>query len=496
MDHLVSQGLRIHPVTAEESYSSAGFTSILANILDSATGIFPAVTRPMFVPGAPSACRADRLLVPPFRATKLSITDPSRLANKATIIATSLVREACTPFSTARHKSTLSDLSIDNLPPPKFMITDWDLNAPQKVSRVCSPGNKGISGCYIVENHRTKYEFCGLLGHGATSEVILALVSYPGSREQGYVAVKTFNILSALKKHGLSARSKRRKSRKMIPTARSINAEVQTLRRLSESNNNRGFFTPLLAAFHDKDNVYLVMRMYPENLWDRLSFLSQQLGLRLSDHRVSFRINARPFLAFCLDSLHTEHRILHCDFKPQNMLIGPSGHLCIADFGLSIHCFDGPDMRAFMVPKSGTPRYWSPECRDTNVKHVNGVKCFMSCSKALGRQVNKGVDEGDGTMALDGLSSAAVSDRKGADLIKQIISVNPALRAPLSHLKNHEFFSGMSECEGITRATAQAQIGDPGKLALDVEGFISQLDFDYTCSDSHRFDPLHDGSQR
>jgi serine/threonine protein kinase len=235
--------------------------------------------------------------VPPFRATKLSITDPSRLATKATIIATSLVREACTPFSTARHKSTLSDLSIDNLPPPKFMITDWDLNAPQKVSRVCSPGNKGISGCYIVENHRTKYEFCGLLGHGATSEVILALVSYPGSREQGYVAVKTFNILSALKKHGLSARSKRRKSRKMIPTARSINAEVQTLRRLSESNNNRGFFTPLLAAFHDKDNVYLVMvcvtaclstwcsysiqRMYPENLWDRLSFLSQQ-GLRLT----------------------------------------------------------------------------------------------------------------------------------------------------------------------------------------------------------------------
>jgi hypothetical protein len=265
MDRLVSQGLRIHPVTAEKSYSSAGFTSILANILDSATGIFPAVTHPMFVPGAPSACRADCCLVPPFRATKLSITDPSRLATKATIIATSIasVREAYTPFSTARYKNTLSDLSIDDLPSPKFIITDWDLNALQKVSTVCSSGNKGISGRPIIDNHRTKYEFRGLLGHGATSEVILALASYPGSQEQGYVAVKTFNILSTLKNiqlsQGLSARSKRRKSRKMIAAARSIYTEVQTLRQLLESHNNRGFFTPLLAAFHEEDKVYLVM---------------------------------------------------------------------------------------------------------------------------------------------------------------------------------------------------------------------------------------------
>ncbi|KAJ6500876.1 hypothetical protein C8R45DRAFT_979410, partial [Mycena sanguinolenta] len=58
---------------------------------------------------------------------------------------------------------------------------------------------------------------------------------------------------------------------------------------------------------------------------------------------------------FCIYSssfwmVHTEHRTLYCDLKHQNILIAPSGHLCLAEFSLSAHYFDGPEMCAFMAP--------------------------------------------------------------------------------------------------------------------------------------------------
>ncbi|KAJ7494250.1 kinase-like domain-containing protein [Mycena galericulata] len=185
------------------------------------------------------------------------------------------------------------------------------------------------------------------------------------------------------------------------------------------------------------------MRMYPENLWDRLSFLSEQ-GLRLSVDAI--RLYAAELL-FALENLHSEHRTFHCDLKPQNILIAPSGHLCLADFGLSIHCPDGPEMRAWMVPKGGTPHYWPPECYDAGVTQVNGVGLD---TYALGRIFYKlfegpGVahffDQGDGSAALDDLFSVSVSDPDGADLIRQMISVSPAKRPPLKELQQHVFFA-------------------------------------------------------
>ncbi|KAJ6567014.1 kinase-like domain-containing protein [Mycena capillaripes] len=353
---------------------------------------------------------------------------------------------------------------------------------------------------------------------------MLALALYPGSREQSYVAVKTFNILSTSKslqrRQGASVRRKS-KSRKAIPTARSINVEVQTLRRFSESPNNRGFFTPLLSAFHEQENVYLVMRMYPESLSDRLAFLDQQ-GLRLTFETIRFYAAE---LIFALESLHTEHRTLHCDLKPQNILIAP-GHLCLADFGLSIHCFDGPEMRAFMVPKNGTPYYWPPECYDADSTHVNGVGLD---TYALGRIFYE-LFQGSGEVSYplmrlvsrahsfghwgdDILFSANIPDRIGAsDFIRQMISLNPGHRPSLSHLKNHDFFAGIDWHKVGAREYIPRYRPDPeprlynrnagfnlpssvnclNSERLGVEEFIAQLDFDYGCSENFRFDPLHD----
>lgn len=49
-------------------------------------------------------------------------------------------------------------------------------------------------------------------------------------------------------------------------------------------------------------------------------------------------------------------RILHRDLKPENILISPSGHLCLADFGLSLQ---QGGVRVSGV--AGTLPYWAPE---------------------------------------------------------------------------------------------------------------------------------------
>ncbi|KAJ7684244.1 kinase-like domain-containing protein [Mycena polygramma] len=465
---------------------------MLADIWHSATGVFSAVNhRPAVpVPGASSsaACRFDRRVFSQFAAPRLwTCTNPSRLAPKAPLVSPILAHEGDVPGS-----------DTPNIPPPHSDIVD----APPE-SSASQGSQRDASSHHIVEGHGTEYEISGLMGEGATAKVMLASASYPGAQEQCLVAVKMFNILSKLKgiqrRQGSPAASKRK-----LPSARSVNAEVRILRRLSESPNNRGFFTPLLAAFHDEENVYLVMRMYPETLWDRLDFLSRQ-GLRLTVETI--RLYAAE-LIFAVESLHTEHRILHCDLKPRNILISPSGHLCLADFGLSIHCYDGPEMYSFMVPKTGTPYYWPPECYNANVTHVNGVGLD---TYALGRIIHE-------------LFVGAA----------EMTNVIPANRPPLSLLKHHDFFSGMfvffssflryffTNASGSDWRKVEARGYCPRyrpgpnpklnpnpssalpssinsldleHLALGVEHFISQLDVNFSCSETVRFDPLHDGSQ-
>ena len=66
-----------------------------------------------------------------------------------------------------------------------------------------------------------------------------------------------------------------------------------------------------------------------------------------------------------LEALH-EMRIIHCDLKPDNILVSPSGHLLISDFGLSVSWLD-PRYRdhpshAFRGRRlAGTDGYMAPE---------------------------------------------------------------------------------------------------------------------------------------
>ncbi len=54
-----------------------------------------------------------------------------------------------------------------------------------------------------------------------------------------------------------------------------------------------------------------------------------------------------------------EHRIVHCDIKPANVMITPDGNARLMDFGIARHAATPADHD---LPIVGTPSYLAPEC--------------------------------------------------------------------------------------------------------------------------------------
>ncbi|KAH8726423.1 hypothetical protein GQ44DRAFT_825763 [Phaeosphaeriaceae sp. PMI808] len=98
---------------------------------------------------------------------------------------------------------------------------------------------------------------------------------------------------------------------------------------LVASENSR-WVVPLMAAFQDNNNLYLVMEYMVGG--DFLGFLLRE---DILDESVAKWYVAEMIL--CIEEAHQMNWI-HRDVKPDNFLITASGHLKISDFGLA---FDG-----------------------------------------------------------------------------------------------------------------------------------------------------------
>lgn len=94
--------------------------------------------------------------------------------------------------------------------------------------------------------------------------------------------------------------------------------EVSLLQQLKHEN-----IVKVLDVFPARDKVYLVLELMESNLKQRLD------AVELSVYHIKSYIHQiMKGLAFC----HA-NRIMHRDLKPQNILIGSSGEVKIADFG-------------------------------------------------------------------------------------------------------------------------------------------------------------------
>ncbi|KAK2958762.1 putative serine/threonine protein kinase [Blattamonas nauphoetae] len=101
--------------------------------------------------------------------------------------------------------------------------------------------------------------------------------------------------------------------------------EYEILEKLSTEHND--YIVKLVCSFQTQRNFYLVMEFQPGG--DLFSFLT---AMGYFDESVAIQYLTEIILA--VEFLHSNN-IVHCDLKPDNLLIGSDGHLRLTDFGLS-----------------------------------------------------------------------------------------------------------------------------------------------------------------
>ncbi|KAG1873684.1 kinase-like domain-containing protein [Suillus subalutaceus] len=207
-------------------------------------------------------------------------------------------------------ESSVSNFQLYNCPP-----TPEVTQASTIVERISNNGNLA----YSIQAGGHKYVATAQVGSGGFGYVWYAIKD-----QKEEVAIKVIDKAGLLAQFVYCAKDKRPTMQQLLEgsqaAAAAISSEYEAFKRVTEERSP--FLTPLLHAFEDEDNFYFVMRFYPQTLRTRAKFGFMHWQLRL--------VAAELLLA--LQHLH-KLRVVHLDLKMENVLVTPSGHVCIADFG-------------------------------------------------------------------------------------------------------------------------------------------------------------------
>ncbi|KAJ7753417.1 kinase-like domain-containing protein [Mycena maculata] len=380
----------------------------------------------------------------------------ARLLEMKTLVGRSASRTSISDCSFSLHNS--SDLFCDEYYfYPEAKDAD-DFTAPEE------PGP-------LVPNG-SRFVLCSHLSEGSTSHVMLARVLFPGACEEQDVAVK------------------------VISKARAVSALRDRGR--VEPSGHSPFLTPLLAAFQDKNNVYLVMTLH-----HRLRHLAAE-GRKLGVPEI--RLYAAELLC-ALKAIHETHRTVHSDLKFKNILISPSGHLCLADFGLA------KQFPEDVAPKMST-FFW---CRTPQVRAAPDVDRPVEDPDAadLIDRVRRWfilMLASISTMISDRQSSPPVAAHDFADPGPQIFlhDVRCTLAYPdfdsgdsvqrSAHRVEGRQYSPLYRPHGpppaldgpsVDFSTCLFSEGELERLSANTRPAFASLDVDYMCPSEILIDPLH-----
>ncbi|QBD77833.1 serine/threonine protein kinase [Ktedonosporobacter rubrisoli] len=110
---------------------------------------------------------------------------------------------------------------------------------------------------------------------------------------------------------------------------------------------------PVLDFGLQDDTAYLVMDYAPHgSLRER-----HPKGTSLSPEIVTLYINQ---VALALDYIH-QHKLIHRDVKPQNLLLGPNNEVLLSDFGIAVVSQSLDPLYAEVYDFEGTVIYAAPE---------------------------------------------------------------------------------------------------------------------------------------
>jgi hypothetical protein len=159
---------------------------------------------------------------------------------------------------------------------PISSLSNWDVTSDRFLLSQCSDTSDTES--YYTESeedisdteaepqvpplslkHRgTIYTLSHRLGEGSTSHVLMARARFPDGCEEQDVAIKV--ISKSVQAYRLGqGRIKHLDWTTMVATTETINSETEILKGFLDSGEHGPFLKPLLAAFQDNTNVYLVM---------------------------------------------------------------------------------------------------------------------------------------------------------------------------------------------------------------------------------------------
>jgi 3-phosphoinositide dependent protein kinase-1 len=147
------------------------------------------------------------------------------------------------------------------------------------------------------------------IGQGSFAHVVYA----KHKRSEKKVAIKVLNQITLKRRPDVM---------QMVLTERNV------LSQLSSS----AYVVNLWASFLDSQCVYLVMELaLGGDLQDLIQLGLDDSGNHNDEWQASIPFYARQLIQ-AIQYIHSK-KILHCDLKPQNILIEESGKLKLADFG-------------------------------------------------------------------------------------------------------------------------------------------------------------------
>ena len=134
---------------------------------------------------------------------------------------------------------------------------------------------------------------------------------------------------------------------------------------------------PVYSIHRDKDDqLHLAMKLvngrpFQKYLGDLVRRYDSE-GFSAREEKDSLDYRLEVFLSIC-DALEYAHKrnIMHCDLKPENIMIGESHEAYLMDWGLAQYIDDSePEPGSWQAPTevTGTPRFLSPEA-------VRGERC-------------------------------------------------------------------------------------------------------------------------
>lgn len=269
-------------------------------------------------------------------ATTTTMTSTTPATGTSQVTPTSANKK--TPTNTTRNKKTKKNdnVAVTTTDTPNSTGAVTSLRSTASTSTAIADSNKSNSssinttavkaatatGTTTTVASASDFMVGMMIGEGSFGTIVYGKHKYSNVD----VAIKVIEKVSLLKNHSIALRVKQEQ---MI---------------LKQLKNNNSYVIDLLASFHDKECVYLVMECCTggtllnviQMIHDNNNTIQQQQQKQYSIQQIHDTICHYTYQLINGISYIHQNNIIHCDIKPDNILLTSNGMIKIADFGCAV----------------------------------------------------------------------------------------------------------------------------------------------------------------